>query len=68
MLPPPLLEAMADRIAAHFGLHYPPAEYPALSRKLAQMAVEEDEDPVDLVARLVVAPWADRETALLARA
>ena len=68
MLPPSLLEAMVDRIAVHFGLRYPPADYPALSRKLEQMAVEEGEDPADLVARLVAAPWTDPETALLARA
>ncbi len=69
MLPWALLEAMADRIATHFGLKFPPAQYAALSRKLTQMAVDEGASPPeDLIARLLARPWAEKETAMLARA
>ncbi len=69
MLPKAVLDAMADGIAAHFGLRYPPDQYPALSRKLVQMAVEEGEGTAaDLLVRLLAVPWTEEETAMLARA
>ena len=68
MLPKAVLDAMADRIAAHFGLRFPVDQYPALERKLVQMAAAEGaSSPEDLVGWLLAVPWAEKEAAMLAR-